>query len=435
MSCSHRVDHERVGMTIDPTDPSLPRRRPRPQLHRRDVLRGGLWLSAGIGMAPLLAACGANQAATTSSGTYPIPRPDDPLKLQIVDSNPAIPDGVALEKGGVFKILNYDAYMAPGVMEDFGKKYGVEVQNTPYNNYDQMLTKISAPGVNFDLVVPGPSVLSRLVYNELIQPFNKTYLDNFKNTWAEYRDPWYDLGAQYSAPYTVYTTGVGYRADRVKSVPDNGYMMMWDPAYKGKMGILDDSGEALGMAMLAWDITNDINTADPVHINAAKDKLIEMIDLVGVKESVDEYETIANGSFTVHQAWSGDMIAGQNYLAPGDTTDVLGYWVPQASSDRTIGSDCLCIPKSSQKPALAHTFINELLDNDISLKNFVYNGYQPPLTKLNAQYLIDQGYIPENLMTTVVVPKDFATGHQFYELEPAVQNAWLTAWQEFLNGG
>jgi hypothetical protein len=35
----------------------------------------------------------------------------------------------------------------------------------------------------------------------------------------------------------------------------------------------------------------------------------------------------------------------------------------------------------------------------------------------------------------VVIPEDFATGLQFYELEPAVQNAWLTAWQEFLAGG
>ena len=42
---------------------------------------------------------------------------------------------------------------------------------------------------------------------------------------------------------------------------------------------------------------------------------------------------------------------------------------------------------------LAHTFINDLLDNEIAEKNFNWNGYQPPLTKLDAEYLIDQGYI------------------------------------------
>ena len=34
---------------------------------------------------------------------------------------------------------------------------------------------------------------------------------------------------------------------------------------------------------------------------------------------------------------------------------------------------------------LAHLMINDLLDNEIGLRNFGWNGYQPPLTKLSAQ--------------------------------------------------
>ena len=42
-------------------------------------------------------------------------------------------------------------------------------------------------------------------------------------------------------------------------------MMIWE-ADDGQVGLLDDSGESLGMAMLAWDITRDINTSEPgVH--------------------------------------------------------------------------------------------------------------------------------------------------------------------------
>jgi spermidine/putrescine transport system substrate-binding protein len=187
--------------------------------------------------------------------------------------------------------------------------------------------------------------------------------------------------------------------------------------------------------MLAWDITRDLNTSNQEFIDAAKDKLIELIDLVGIKETVSAYERIPNGDFTVHQCWSGDMIAGQYYLSPGLDVDVLGYWVPESPADRTIGNDNICIPKSAEKPVLAHRMINELLDNKISLKNFWWNGYQPPLTKLNADYLIDIKAIPENLLSTVVVPEDFDTGLTFYEVTPAVQNQWLAAWQEFLAGG
>jgi spermidine/putrescine transport system substrate-binding protein len=323
--------------------------------------------------------------------------------------------------------------MAPGVMKDFQEKYGAEVQVTPYNNYDEMLTKISAPGAEFDVVFPGPSVMSRMVYGKLLQPFNQSYLPNLKNAWPEYQDPWYDQGAQYSAPYTVYTTGVGYRADRGVD-PSEGYKMLWNPDYAGKVGVIDDAGEALGMTLLAWDITDDINTGDPELINAARDKLIELIPL-GVKVGITQYETIANGKFTVHQAWSGDLVAARWYLTQGATTEDLGYWVPESKSEVIIGNDSICIPKSSPSPVLAHTFINDILDNEIAEKNFNWNGYQPPLTKLDAQYLIDEGYITENLTTAVVVPEDFESGIKFYEQPPAVDNLYLAAFQEFQSGG
>jgi spermidine/putrescine transport system substrate-binding protein len=271
----------------------------------------------------------------------------------------------------------------------------------------------------------------------LLQPFNKSYIPNFKNTWPEYRDPWYDQQAQYSAPYTVYTTGIGYRTDRGVD-PTEGYKMLWNPDYIDHAGLLDDSGESLGMAMLAWDITTDINTGNLEYINAARDKLIELIDLVHIKTGVSAYAKIPNGDFTVSQCWSGDMIAGSSpyYLNKGDTAAVLGYWAPQSSADLVIGNDCICIPKSASKPVLGHMFINDLLDNDISYQNFDWNGYQPPLTKLNADYLINvKKRIPDNLVSSVVVPKDFEEGYTFYEVSPEVQNEWLAAYQEFEAGG
>ena len=117
-------------MSFDPNDPALRRRRPRPQLARRDVLRGGLWVTVGLGAAPLLAACGdggprAGGERRRSRTRWP--DPTSPVTLPIKDSNPPIDDGLEPESGGAFKILNYAQYMAPGVMKDFGKKHGVAV--------------------------------------------------------------------------------------------------------------------------------------------------------------------------------------------------------------------------------------------------------------------------------------------------------------------
>ena len=423
-------------MSFDPKDPTWRHRPPpRPQLSRRGLLRGGLWLGVGIGAAPILAGCNDDTTAAQGSAPYPLARPDDPVTLPLNDSNPPIDDGLDPETGGTFKILNYNDYMAPGVMKDFGEQYDVEVQVTPYNNYDEMLAKIRASGESFDLVFPGPSVLSKMVYTELLQPMNHSYVPNLKNLWPAYQDPWYDRGARYTVPYTIYGTGVLYRADVVTSVPENGYDLMWAEEYAGKIYLLDDLGEAIGMSLLRNHITTDINTSNPEFIHEATDSLIDLIDLVNVKVNVNAYSEVPEGTATVHQAWSGDAIAGQYYLPKGETTDVLAYWRPDDPSQRVIGNDVIAIPKSATKPVLSHLMINDLLDNQIGLRNFGWNGYQPPLTKLSAQYLIDQGYIPENLMNSVVVPDDFDTGLTFFEVSPETEALWRQSWSEFKAGG
>jgi spermidine/putrescine transport system substrate-binding protein len=422
-------------MNFDASDPSL-RRPHRPQLHRRDVLRGGLWLSLGAAAGPWLAACNKQTPATSANGSapYPLARPDNPVTLPIKDSNAAIADGLKPETGGTLKILNYADYMAPGIMKDFGATYNVQVQVTPYNNYDQMLSMIREPGAAFDLVFPGPSVLSKMVFTDLLQPLNHTYLSNLTNVWPEYQDPWYDRGARYTVPYTVYTTGVGYRADRVSTVPTVGYDLFWDKQYAGKVYVLDDSSEAIGMSLLRNNITTDINTSDPKLVQEATDKLIDLLDLVSVKTSISGYTLLPEGTATIHQAWSGDLIAAQYYLPKGETPDVLGYWVPEAESERVIGNDVIAVPKAAAKPVLAHTLINTLLDNDTSLRNFGWNGYQPPISKLSPQYLIDEGYVPKNLVNTVVLPADFQKGLTFYEVSPSTQAMWRTDWSEFKAG-
>lgn len=388
-----------------------------------------MWLSAGVAGGPLLAACGGNDADRFVD-KYPLATPDEPVTLEIFDDLPPIEDGLSPETGGSFRILNYADFINPAVIKDFEARYDVEVEVTPYGNFDAMMNKLTAPGAYFDVVYSGPSIMSQQVYNKLFQPFNQTYLPNLKNVWPEFQDPWYDQGARYTAPYGIFSTGIGYRADEVDEVPENGYMMLWDPQYKGKAGIFDDASDSLSMAMLAWDITMDVNTGNEEFINAAKDKLIELIDLVGIKTSIDQYETIANGTYNVHQAWSGDMVAAPYYLPQGQTADAVGYWKPP-SSETLVGNETMSVGSGAEKPVLAHMWINELLDNEIGKANFEWTGYQPPITKITADSLVDEGLIPENLTSAVVVREDFSTGLQYFEQPVEVGALWLQAFQEF----
>ena len=48
---------------------------------------------------------------------------------------------------------------------------------------------------------------------------------------------------------------------------------------------------------------------------------------------------------------------------------------------RCLDNDQMAIPKDAKNPVLAHHFINYMLDNDHSMKNFSWNGYQAPLAR------------------------------------------------------
>ena len=413
-----------------------PRERPvRPGIDRRTFLRRSAFGAAAVTLGPsLLAACGGDDGGGGGGGgeAVALSRPDNPVTLPTFDDIPMIADGLDPEAGPL-KIYNYAEYIAPRTLRGFREEYGVEVEVTPYNNYDQMIAKLQEPGAEYDVVFPGPTVLSKMVYGEVIQPLNQSYLPNMENLWPEYKDPWYDKGAQYTVPYTVYTTGIGYRADIVTDLPDPGYDVLWDPAYNGKAALLDDYGEAISMSILRNGL-GSVNTDDQTIVAKAVDSLIELIELVNIKVSITGYRSIPEGEYTVSQSWSGDLLAARWYLPKGESLDVLGYWVPEEVSQRVIGNDVLAIPKSATKPVLSHLFLNTLLDNDVSEKNFNWNGYQPPLTKISVPYAIDQGYIVESLSSAIVLPEDFQSGIVQVEQPPSVESMWRNEWARFKAG-
>ena len=301
---------------------------------------------------------------------------------------------------------------------------------------DEAITKLASGAVEFDVFFPTPDRIGRLVAGKLLRPLNLDYIPNLANVWPQLQDPFYDVGSQYTVPYTLYTTGIGYRTDKLAAEPGtlaNPYEIYWDEAYKGKTFLLDDSREAISMVLLKNGIT-DLNTEDPTAIEAAKEELIALSDLVNVKVSIEDYTKIPEGSAWIHQAWSGSMIAAPYYLPEGTDASVIGYWYPPEGGG-AIGSDTMAVLRSSKSPVLAHHFLNFMLDEKHAYENFAgYVGYQPPLTSIDPDRLVADEVVPPHLATAVVRPSDFDRGYQELELSPEGQILWQNAWAEFKAG-
>src|SRR4029453_10224310 len=178
---------------------------------RRSLLKATL---AGLATPVLAGACGGG--GTTPPGTTEeIPSPDNPVRWALSDTHEVIESGLKPERGSTLRIYNYADYLSPGVLKDFEKRYDVDIRLSTFNDADEALTKVASKNLRFDLYFPSYDSLGRLVQADLLRPLNRDYLPNAGNLWPGLQDPWYDRGSRYTVPYTVYSTGIGWRTDKV----------------------------------------------------------------------------------------------------------------------------------------------------------------------------------------------------------------------------
>src|SRR5262245_33693858 len=222
-----------------------PRERRGRDIDRRTFLARSAALAAFAagGGSALLAACGGDDSTSSgSSSPVKLSRPDDPATLPLFDDRPAIEDGLEPESG-TLKLYNYAEYINPDTVAAFEKEHDVKVEITTFATMDEAVEKLRTGGTKFDVFFPTPDVIGKVVAGKLLEPINRSYITNFTNVWPELQDPFYDKGSRYSVPYTLYTTGVAFRRDRVETEPSklpNGYDIIWDSRYKGRTYILDD---------------------------------------------------------------------------------------------------------------------------------------------------------------------------------------------------
>ena len=410
----------------------------RQQLSRREALKA--LTSAGLTTAAFRILGGDAWAEAVGPGGIPLARPDRPVKLPLFQD--PIASGLKPETGGTFNIFNYAEYVDKKLLDAFAKKYDVAVSVTTFDSMDQAITKLSTKAVrDMDVTNVISSRVAQAVAGKLLQPINKDYIPNLKkNCWPQFQSPFYDVEAQYTVPYTIYTTGIGWRSDKVTEdiyKMDNPWSIFWQSEkYKGYVSVLDDSREALALAML-YRGQFDINTEDPKIIDSALNDLLALIEICNVKVNITGYQTLPEGSCWIGHNWSGNLLSGVFAFMPADGDPAnLQYWCPP-SGKGPIQNDAWAVCTTATKPVLAHLWLDFLLDEDNAYHNFIdFNGYQPPINAITPESLVTNKAIPENLRMAIITPQQL--GPESLQ-EGALTNdglkLWQTAFARFSGGG
>jgi spermidine/putrescine transport system substrate-binding protein len=418
--------HPREGWLGDGT-------RRRVDLSRRQALqRAGAAALLAAGGGSLLNACA---PYLTGTGTLPLPRRNNPVRWPLYKDNQAIASGQAPEQGATLQIYNWVAYVNQSCLNHFAKKYNCKVTLTTFNTMDEALAKLRS-GLSFDVFMGVTvDVLGQLIETKLIQPLNHSYIPNIAQTWPDFTSPFYDLGWQYTVPYTIYTTGIAWRKDLVPENPAtmaNPWAMIWQPKYRGKVAILDDYRESISLGLMKNGVF-DLNTTDYRHIAASRRQLQELVSLVNVRIDNNDYTEVPTGQTWIHHAWSGDMAAAEQYMPKGVPVDVVGYWFPP-NGGGPVANDTNTVLRSARNPVLAHLFLNYLNDLPNVLENISYNGYMQPLNEVTPQRLVKEKLLPPSLISTAVLPAYFKRGLGELQLPVDADALWQQAWLVVSNG-
>lgn len=407
---------------------------PHPMSRRRFVVSTGRFaLLAGLGT-PLLQACGGGDDDDSggSPASLPLARLDRPVTLP--DNTASAVASDATTEDGPLTIFTYPDYVNPDTIAAFTELTGAEVVLAAFDTEDKLLSGLANANAGYDLVVGATTLyLPRFVIGNLIQPLNHDLLTNHANVVPTLQDPYYDQGNKYSIPYTVYTTGVAFRRDVVDDTTlddTNGWDLLWNPAYRGFTGVIDDARETLTLGMYHQGVS-DTNTASADVLAAAEAEVAALVAATNPRFDINAYTHIPEGTAHVNQAWSGDMLAALSYLPEGTDADVLGFWAPPRT---TVANDFMVIPAQSKRPVLAHAFIDFLISPDGALQNFEWVGYQPATVSPSVDDLINGEYVPAHLRTALVTDRQLSEGYRLDALAPDVQLLWDDAYARIKAG-
>ena len=313
--------------------------------------------------------------------------------------------------------FNWADFVDPSVFKGFAKEYGVKVVQSNFDSMEGMVAKLNA-GNRYDVIFPTAKWAQRLVRGHRLRRIDHTQLTNGPavfGTHTYFSDPWYDPGSAHTVPFTAYKTGIGWRRDRIGELTGS-WKDLWNDKAKGKVFLLDDRDEVLGMGALELGL--DVSTGNSGDL----DRVTSLLGTLRPRLrgfSSDSYNNLLNGNALMTQAWSGDMAA---MLNQAKDPSVFGFQAPKEGTP--INSDCYAIPWNAPHPGTAMLFIDYMLRPENVKKNIEYIGYPMPVAGSEKVYADLVKPFPECLVTEDDLKADLFFRNGSRSAEDARDTAW-----------
>ena len=356
------------------------------RITRRMLLESMAALGATAALAPIVAACSAagvaSPSASAAASNAASESPSSAASAVASASPTPEPTPVPSPESDLF-IYNWDAYIGEDTQKDFEAKYKIKVHYDKFPDAATQMTKIRSDGKGggYDLTYPASTDVKPLARDGVIATLDLSLIPNLTNLAPDWQNPNYDPGNAHSVPNYWWTTGIAWDPDKVKG-DITSWAALWDDAYKGKLGMLDDYQECFAAAGFRLGIAP--NTTDDAELDRCLQLLEQQKPLLR-KYTSDDIGDFTSGQLWMTHAWSGDWVQ-----MTADKPKAK-YVIPSEGAIR--GSDTMVVLSGAKHPIAAHLWIDFNLDAKVSAANTNYIGYMGP--NAAAQQYIDPSIISD----------------------------------------
>ncbi len=345
---------------------------------RRLLARAGALGAAGFSLPAILAACGGSDEASTdtAAGT----------------DGTAAPGTDAPAGGGDNSLFfeNWPEYIDPsedgleGTVDRFVAASGVDMRYAEtYNDNVEYFAKIqpllgTGKTIDPDIIAPTSWLVGRLITLGWVDKLPLDQVPNAANLRADLQNPSWDPTGEYSLPWQTGFAGIAYNIDatgrELNSTSD-----LFDPEFNGKIGMLTEMRDTMGLLMLADGV--DISTVSTFDQAAAAFDRLEAAKNDGQIRRFtgnDYLNDLSTGNFAACIGWSGDVVQ----LAVENPS--VRFVIPEEGG--TSWADAMVMPKGAANRDAAAKWMD-----------FVYDPVQAAQIAAWVQYVSPVAGVQEEL--------------------------------------
>ena len=374
-----------------------------PRLTRNELLRRGAAGGALLTFPSILAACGGGGGGSTDGG----------------------------ELKDVLNFANWPLYIdeeKPTTLDDFTTQTGIKVNYfEEINDNAEYFAKIQGPlaqgqGIDRDIFVfTDNSRFPGILVNEgWVQKLDKELIPNMENLVEAQLSPPFDPDREYSLPWQSGMTGIAWNEELTGPV-ESIEQLLEDPKLKGKVSMLMELADSVGLVMLS-------NGDDPASVtddsfNAAIERVQAAVDSGQIVRFTgnDFAQPLTRGTFAASVAWSGDVV---QLLADNPR---LKWAIP--SDGGMIWTDNMLIPTGGSVPT-ASTYMNSVYDPAVAARIAAYVNYVTPVKGAKEELAKSD---PETAANTLIFPDEETLAQVKQFDNAALENEeYIALWQGVL---